>query len=426
MRTLISEFNMELNIRNFFKKKITKLLMAPLLARGLSMDRCKVAFVIKRTVPFSGNARIFADALLAHGGYQLVVYKDGPLGDVGDFWLSQGARVYSEFSLAALRDVMSAGTVVLGHSGRDAMLSRRKSGRRVINLWHGVAIKRIEHLMRPGAWSYKAAKRRYLMRRNSRLYDGMIASSSSDRLVNALAFQVELDKIHLTGLPRFDYLAEDHAFPADLQADVDRLDALLAGRRLVLYAPTFREEGASALTWLQPEVLQCLRAFLRSRNMVLGIRPHPYDQKALRSLCDGEWILDLRPDHFAEPAIPLRAASALVVDYSSIWIDYLLLMRPVVGFMPDMDQYMNQDRGFIYDLPSVFPGPILQEWAGVMAALESLSESDFTISVQDEMRHLQAEHQFLPPEHLRFKSTAACMEVFFGSGKLPSAMESHV
>lgn len=389
-------------------------------------DAKKIAFVIKRTVPFSGNVRALADALLEHGGYQLVIYKDGPLGDAGDYWKSQGARVYSRFSVAALSDVMSAGSVVLGHSGRDAMLSHRKSGRRVINLWHGVAIKRIENLMRPGVWSYKAAKRRYLMRRNSRLYDGMIASSASDRLVNALAFQVELDKIHLTGLPRFDYLAEGYCFPADLQADMDRLDALLAGRRLILYAPTFREEGASALSWLEPEVLQRLRAFLHSRNMVLGIRPHPYDQKALQSLCDGEWILDLRPDYFAEPAIPLRAASALVVDYSSIWIDYLLLKRPVVGFMPDMDQYMNQDRGFIYDLASIFPGPILQEWAGVIAALERLAASDFAISAQDEVRHLQADHLFLPPEHLRFKSTAACMEVFFGSGQLPSSVENRV
>lgn len=411
---------------NFSLKRINKLLIFPLLDWLGGANAHKIAFVIKRTVPFSGNVRALADALLEHGGYQLVIYKDGPLGDVGDYWKSQGARVYSRFSIAALRDVMSAGTVVLGHSGRDAMLSRRKSGRRVINLWHGVAIKRIEHLMRPGAWSYKAAKRRYLMRRNSRLYDGMIASSSSDRLVNALAFQVELDKIHLTGLPRFDYLAEDYDFPADLQADVDRLDALLAGRRLVLYAPTFREEGTSALNWLEPEVLQRLRAFLRSRNMVLGIRPHPYDQKALRSLCDGEWILDLRPDYFAEPAIALRAASALVVDYSSIWIDYLLLKRPVVGFMPDIDQYMNQDRGFIYDLPSIFPGPMLQEWACVIAALESLAASGFAISAQDEMRHLQAEHLFLPPEHLRFKSTAACMEVFFGSGQLPCSVESSV
>ena len=408
---------------NFLFKKITKLLLLPWVDWGRSTDAHKVAFVIKRTVPFSGNVRALADALLEHGNYQLVIYKDGPLGDAGEYWQSQGARVYSEFSAAALRDVMSAGTVVLGHSGRDAMLSRRKRGRRVINLWHGVAIKRIEHLMRPGAWSYKAAKRRYLMRLNSRLYDGMIASSPSDRLVNALAFKVDLDKIHVTGLPRFDYLAEDYCFPADLQADVDRLDALLAGRRLVLYAPTFREEGPSALTWLKPDVLRHLKEFLRSRNMVLGIRPHPYDQEALGSLCDGEWILDLRPDHFAEPAVPLRAASALVVDYSSIWIDYLLLKRPIVGFMPDLEQYITQERGFIYDLPSVFPGPLLQEWVEVMAALDSLAGSDFAVPAASEKRHCQAEHMFLPPEHLRFKSTVACMEVFFGSGQLPSAME---
>nr|WP_186827561.1 CDP-glycerol glycerophosphotransferase family protein [Comamonas testosteroni] len=405
---------------NFLFKNITNILLLPLLDWFGDAKEKKIAFVIKRTVPFSGNVRAMADALLEHGGYQLVIYKDGPLGEAGEYWKSQGALVYSRFSVAALRDVMSAGTVVLGHSGRDAMLSRRKRGRRVINLWHGVAIKRIEHLMRPGAWTFKSAKRRYLMRRNSGLYDGMIASSSVDRLTNALAFGVDFDKIHVTGLPRFDYLSPDFCFPDDLQSDISRLDAMLAGRRLVLYAPTFREEEPSALTWLEPAVVQRLKAFLHARNLVLGIRPHPYDQKALNSICDGQWIIDLRPDKFLEPAIPLRAASALVVDYSSIWIDYLLLHRPIVGFMPDMHEYITQERGFIYDLPTVFPGDIFGEWNAVLSALAGLADSGFAIPEKDEKNYWQAENMFLPPESLRFKSTAACMELFFGSGQLPS------
>lgn len=403
---------------NLFVKRILRVLVAPWLEWRARVDARKIAFVVKRSVPFSGNMRALADQLLAHGNHQLVIYKDGPLGEVGEFWHAQGARVYSEFSVAALRDVMSAGTVILGHSGRDAMLARRKRGRRVINLWHGVAIKRIEHLMRPNAWTYKALKRRHLMRVNSRLYDAMIASSPADRLANALAFGVDFDKVHVTGLPRFDYLAPDYRFPVDLQADVNRLAASLAGRHMVLYAPTFREEGSSALVLLVPQVLERLKAFLCSHNMVLGIRPHPYDQKALEAICDGRWILDLRPDFYAEPAIPLRAASALVADYSSIWVDYLLLKRPIVGLMPDLERYTMQERGFIYDLPAVFPGAMLRDWDAVMAALEALAGADFVVPAADEKRYGQAENLFLPPEHLRFKSTEACLEVFFDSGQL--------
>lgn len=392
-----------------------------LVERFSSVSQNKIAFVIKRTVPFSGSIRIAAEVLLSQGLHELVIFKDGPLDAECLAWRKHGVRVYESMSWQALFDLHSSAVVVLGHSGRDAFLTRRKPGRKVINLWHGVAIKRIEHLMpvEKESWSYKAWNRRRLMRVNSRVYDAMVASSMTDRLTNALAFGLDLDKVHVTGLPRFDYLSPDYCFSSNLRADVDCLDAMLAGRRMVLYAPTFRERGASALALLEPSVLERLKEFLRSNNLVLGIRPHPYDQKALEAICDGQWIIDLRPDAYAEPAIPLRAASALVVDYSSIWIDYLLLGRPIIGFMPDLEQYATQERGFIYDLPAVFPGPMLREWGAVMAALQALADSGFAVPVADKKRYLQAENLFLPAEHLRFKSTAACMELFFGSGVLP-------
>ena len=226
----------------FFHKKPFRWLFVPILERLVPVDASKVVFVLKHKVPFSGNVRALAEALLAQGGRQLVVYKDGPLDVDCLAWRTHGVRVYEGFSWQAMRDVHSADTVVLGHSGRDAFLTQRKPSRKVINLWHGVAIKRIEHLMPAEKfWSYKAWKRRRLMRVNSRVYDAMVASSATDRLTNALAFGLDLDKVYATGLPRFDYLAPGYVFPAYLQADAQRLSASLAGRRMVLYAPTFRE-----------------------------------------------------------------------------------------------------------------------------------------------------------------------------------------
>lgn len=45
----------------------------------------------------------------------------------------------------------------------------------------------------------------------------------------------------------------------------------------------------------------------------------------------------------------------LITDYSSIYIDYLLLDRPI-GFIPyDYDEY-NNDRGFLFEYSGVTPG----------------------------------------------------------------------
>lgn len=374
----------------------------------------KIAFVIKKNSPFSGNTRAVADALVKQGARNLVIYKEGALDEECLSWRQWGIRVYTKFSLSALRDVHTAGVIFLGHSGRDAFLRRRKKGRKIINLWHGVAIKRIEHLMPAEKnWSYKAWKRRRLMRVNSRVYDMMVASSATDRLTNALAFGLDLDKVHATGLPRFDYLAPDYVFSSNLRQDLNRLDVLLAGRRMVLYAPTFREVGASALTGLTPEVLDGLKAFLRQHNLVLGIRPHPYDQRALAQLCDGQWVLDVSPDVYREPAIVLRAASALIVDYSSIWVDYLLLKRPVIGLMPDFDAYASQERGFIFDVADIFPGPIFQDWSAVMAGVSELNMDAFSVPARYAEKFTMAENLFLPTEELRFKGVQSCLSFVF-------------
>lgn len=400
---------------SFLRKKIIKII-ALFWEQFCSVDKKKVAFIIKRTVPFSGNTRIFAEVLLVSEKYQLVIFKDGALDAECLAWRACGVRIYEELSIKALRDVHSAQVVVLGHSGRDAFLTRKKSGRKIINLWHGVAIKRIEHLMPAEKfWSYKAWKRRRLMRVNSRVYDAMVASSATDRLTNALAFDLDLDKVYATGLPRFDYLAPGYVFSAYLQADAQRLSASLAGRRMVLYAPTFREAGASALTNLTPDVLAALKSFLQRYNLVLGIRPHPYDQKALAQICDGQWVLDMSPDIYMEPAIVLRAASALVVDYSSIWVDYLLLKRPVIGLMPDFDDYATQERGFIFDLAAIFPGPIFQDWSAVMSGVADLNTDAFAVPQMYSEKFMIAENLFLPAENLRFKSVQACLDLFFDS-----------
>lgn len=397
----------------FFVKNLTRIFIF-FFEIFCSTESKKVAFVIKRTVPFSGNIRIVAEALLKQGSHQLVIYKNGALDADCLKWRALGVRVYECMSVQALRDVHSASVVVLGHSGRDALLRRRKPGRRVINLWHGVAIKRIEHLMPiRKRWSYKSLKRRYLMYVNSRVYDAMIASSATDRLTNALAFGLELDKVHVTGLPRFDYLAPDYVWPPPLQEDATRLDALLAGRRMVLYAPTFRESSASALKRLGSESLKEIKDFLRQRGMVLGIRPHPYDQAALGQLCDGQCILDMSPSAYVEPAVVLRAASGLVVDYSSIWVDYLLLNRPILGLMLDFDDYAKNERGFIFDWPFIFPGPIVNTWSDALIEIKDWHTSDFFRSAKYKENFANAENMFLPPENLRFHSTEVLLNRFF-------------
>jgi CDP-glycerol glycerophosphotransferase (TagB/SpsB family) len=373
--------------------------LARLLDPLTPIRRDRITFATRYNVPFAGNLRIVADALAADGRFDIAVYREQPLpAETAAALSAAGITVLHGFSLTVLRRVLSSGTVVLSHSGRDAYLTRRRHGRRVVNLWHGVALKRIEFLMRGSASGTENRHRARQMRRNADLYDAMISSGEVDRLVMAASFRVPFESIAPIGLPRFDYLRPDHPLPADLRREETDLLAAMSGRPLVLYAPTFRAGGPSVLADLDGEVLARLAAFAKAEGVVFGIRPHPYEAALLDGRqVFGDGVLDLGPRRFQEPNVILRHASALVVDYSSIWVDFLLKKRTIIGFAPDIATYREADRGFIYDQERLFPGPTLATWEAVMAALSRARSDGF--EPIDPASHARAMELLLPGTH---------------------------
>lgn len=387
-----------------------KLLFARLLDPFVPVRSRRICFVTRYNAPLAGNLRVMLDEATRCSGLEIGVFREGPVPADTRSWLaSQGVCVMERFSLRALWFLLSSGVVVLSHSARDAYLARRKRGRRVVQLWHGVALKRIEALMRPQRRSVGTRHRQLLIRRNALLYDAVIASSEADRRVNAQAFAVPLERVHATGLPRFAYLEGNYEWPPDLRAQKEKLRELLGGRKFVLYAPTFRDSGTGLPDLVAPHDLTALKEFCQRQEIVFGIRAHPYRTEEPDAFCDGRDVVNVSPDRFPEAAVLLGAADALIVDYSSIWVDYLLRGRPIVGYVPDWDKYTGEDRGFIHDLRKIFPGPLCRTWPDVLAALTfSLREG---LCPHERARHAAARDLLLPLPAHRSQTVANCLAV---------------
>ena len=113
------------------------------------------------------------------------------------------------------------------------------------------------------------------------------------------------------------------------------LEALLPearGRRVLIWAPTFRGEAGSA-TLCGEEAIAHLRRNLDADTLLIE-RPH-------------EWLRrtsDKRLAHIPTERL-IAAAEAVITDYSSLYYDALLLGKPVILFAPDMEQYRRR-RGF--------------------------------------------------------------------------------
>jgi CDP-glycerol glycerophosphotransferase len=135
-----------------------------------------------------------------------------------------------------------------------------------------------------------------------------------------------------------------------------------AKRKLVLFAPTFRENHTSAIEQITSEEWEAVSIFAKKTNILFGIRPHPYDIKYLpKKIIDNPHFYLFENSSYTEPNILLKHTDVLIVDYSSIWIDYLLLHRPIIGFSKDYVQYLEEERGFVYDFNSIFPNTFTAE-----------------------------------------------------------------
>lgn len=275
--------------------------------------------------------------------------------------------------------LLRAGNLFIKHSPtRNLVYPVAGDLHNIINLWHGIPFKRIGYASadmqdRLGGIAAEHARCR-----------AVISSSKIDTLAMASSFYpLTIGDIWNTGLPRNDFiLREREGLPWDLRAQLGMLERELDGRRLVLFMPTFRNAQEDAYYRFSEEEIAFLGDWLRRNNAVLGMREHMADDARVygRQL-DGLGCLDLSDDAFPNVEMLYRASSALITDYSSCFIDYMLTGKPAVSFAYDHERYLGIERGAYYDLDFVFPGTVCRSFAQFREALEALFDPKNEIEV---------------------------------------------
>jgi CDP-glycerol glycerophosphotransferase (TagB/SpsB family) len=315
--------------------------------------RNKLIFVIQDQTFFSGNIRVMCEFYLSHNkDDQIFIYKDGKCQpDIRRELQNLGIQVLDNFSFITIYHIVTAGVIFLSHNPRNIHIRRKFKNRFIINLWHGVAIKRIENIMQFIPYS-----KQKLLNNHAKLYDMIIASSDADRKTNARAFGVKEELVKVTGLPRYEILKKSYFLGSVLQKEEQRIKNIKGKRKLVLYAPTFREANISAFGQITFDEWYLLDKFAEQNNILIGLRPHPYDNFNLFPIITKNKNFYLFKNiEFTEPNLLLRYVDLLIVDFTSIWVDYLLLDRPILGFAKDYRNYLKKERGFVYNFEEIFP-----------------------------------------------------------------------
>ena len=141
------------------------------------------------------------------------------------------------------------------------------------------------------------------------------------------------------------------------------------GRRVILFAPTFRGTQKHAHT-LQLDYEAFSRAL--SGEYVLVEKHHPF-VKELPGIPEeyGAFARDLT-GKLGIGAL-LCVSDICISDYSSLVFEYSLFERPMIFYAPDLEQYFDE-RGFYYDYETLTPGPVYGSQAQINDYIRNLDE----------------------------------------------------
>lgn len=239
------------------------------------------------------------------------------------------------------------------------------SGKRhmIINLWHGVPLKRIA-LMEANVSKWK---RIYFQKIFSDNYKVIATTAKTLVPIMAQSFEVEEDRIKVWGQPRNDELNACRLGKSDLPEKPEWMKKV-DGSRTILYAPTYREYGDTEWFPFEDWNLEEFSCFLEQQNLVLYLRTHLKESGNYRRFLS-ERIIDLGSEKLEDITEELLRFDLLITDYSSIYIDYLLLDRPMIFLPYDETEYLMR-RGMNFDYQSVTPGAKPETMREFMKELE--------------------------------------------------------
>ena len=288
-----------------------------------------------------------------NNGFRCEVLSGRPFGDKAPKWRRRKEKLKFQFQFIKLFAQCRA--LFLVEYFPLAYLVAPRTGTDVVQLWHGCGLmKRMGYAVTSRSWGMsEREKKRYPMHTTYTL-----VSSTSPRVSEGYreAFRCSPDIIKPLGSPRTD-VYYDELFKQAARQKVRSLIPDIGDRKIILYAPTFRGNSVSA-SYIDVELNYAeLKEALADRYVFL-LKFHPLMGREGFTESDrmqgSGFVFDVTKTLTPDEA--LCAADILISDYSSIMFEFLLLERPLISYIYDLDDYIR-DRGLFSPYETLIPGP---------------------------------------------------------------------
>jgi CDP-glycerol glycerophosphotransferase len=340
-----------------------------------------------RTGEFIENQRAVFEHVKLDAKIRKIVFYRGALSDPGiedavEYEFVRHGTLRSFLLLARCKVVFVTHSISMDFSLRWGtrsflVLPVATRNRMVVDLSHGVSIKRLLYTSNKAMLAYhdrvayRGAERRG--------YAGMLAASDVDGYVMAsMYYPLNYHQIWTTGIPRHDFLSMDEArLPDYIRQSLARIRDAVRDRRLILYAPTYRQTNVSSTAhyyqFTRGEI-ERLGTVLKAHGAVLGYRPHYFKNSSdyfnMGEYVDGENILDLSQAVVPDISALIRECEAVITDYSSVYTEALYLGKPGLCFAYDLEEYNKNQDGLLYDPDLIFSNRVFRDFDALLDGLD--------------------------------------------------------
>ncbi|MDN4481272.1 CDP-glycerol glycerophosphotransferase family protein [Demequina muriae] len=330
-------------------------------ASALPRDDRRVVFESGVGKQFGDSPRaIYEEVLRSRPDLRTVWAYNGRPANIGG-----GADVVKRLSL---RYFVHLGRARFWVSNQSLPHYVHSDARRVyIQTWHGTPLKRMLHDLdvvtgRDSGYVERATTA-------AQQWSVLLSPNPHSSSVMRSAFQFDGDIVEL-GYPRNDVFFGVARLEAE--ARVRRAYRLSPTRRIVLFAPTFRDDQLGSASGQGPagNIDPVLFARRFGADAVLLVRKHVLDRTTV-VIPDEASSAVVDVSDYPDTQDLLAATDVLITDYSSLFFDFANLRRPMIFHVPDLDRYRDELRGFYLDMEKDLPGPLTRTDDEVHEAIET-------------------------------------------------------
>lgn len=245
-----------------------------------------------------------------------------------------------------------------------------------------------------------------------------ITTSDYSSLVIAASYDIRYDKMYPLGFPRNDLIHE-------VKIDINKIFGLKkAPDNVIIFAPTFRDKylytvknsdnnkSSMENVFGYHNINDELQKLLEESNSIIVFKPHQYfDENTVEDMYNKN-ILPRNVKILTENLMKtyefgiydlFSSSDCLISDYSSISFDYLLMDKPLIFNVHDIEEYRNY-RGLAFEpMEYLMPGHIVKTKEGFLSALRDI------INHKDEFKE---ERMIINKIVNKFQNSGSCERIY--------------